>query len=81
LGEDLRHNPRHPWALFGLWQSVNLQGRTADAEWVQKQFEEVWKNADVKLRIEDYRAPKNRIPAKNLAGTGYCAKSMREGLE
>ena len=52
--EDLRRNPRHPWALFGLWQSLNLQGKTADAEWVQKQFEEVWKNANVKLRIEDF---------------------------
>jgi tetratricopeptide (TPR) repeat protein len=52
--EDLRRNPRNPRALFGLWQSLASQHKTVDAGWVQRQFEEAWKNADFKLRLEDF---------------------------
>ncbi len=52
--EDLRRNPRNARGLFGLWQSLKKQNKTMDAEWVQRQFEEAWKSADIKLRIEDF---------------------------
>lgn len=52
--EDLRRNPRHPRALFGLWQTLKNEGKTPDAEWVRRQFQEAWKNADIALRIEDF---------------------------
>ena len=52
--EDLQHNPRNPRGLFGLWHSLEAQHNTVAASWVQKQFEDAWKNADSQLRIEDF---------------------------
>ncbi len=52
--EDLNRNPRNPRALYGLWHSLQSQGRSADAEWARMQFEETWKNADLTLRLEDF---------------------------
>lgn len=52
--EDLQHNPRNPRGLFGLWQSLVSQHKTVAADWVQRQFEEAWKNADSQLRLEDF---------------------------
>ncbi|MGB0034532.1 MAG: hypothetical protein WBP79_03560, partial [Candidatus Acidiferrales bacterium] len=51
--EDLKRNARNGRSLFGLWQSLKAQGKTADANWAQRQFEDAWKGADVKLSIED----------------------------
>ena len=51
--EDLEKNPRNPRSLFGLMESLKAQKRNADAEWVRRQFEAAWKDADVKLRVED----------------------------
>jgi tetratricopeptide (TPR) repeat protein len=51
--KDLEKNPRNGRSLFGLMESLKAQGKTADAAWVQQQFEDAWKNADTKLRIED----------------------------
>ncbi len=50
---DLERHPRNPRSLFGLMESLKAQGRTADAQWVQRQFEAAWTNSDTKLRIED----------------------------
>jgi tetratricopeptide (TPR) repeat protein len=47
--EDLSHHPNNGWALFGLARSLEKQGRPADAETAQRQFDTAWKNADVKL--------------------------------
>lgn len=52
--EDLLHNPRNPRGLFGLWQSLVSQHKTVAADWVQRQFEDAWKNADLKLGLEDF---------------------------
>jgi hypothetical protein len=30
------------------------QNKQTDAAWVQRQFEDAWKNADVTLTLEDY---------------------------
>ena len=47
--EELRGLHENGWALFGLWQSVHAQGRSAEAEEIRGRFERAWKNADVVL--------------------------------
>ena len=47
--EELRGFHDNGWALFGLWQSVQAQGRTAEAKQSRERFDRAWKNADVVL--------------------------------
>ena len=49
---DLDRHPRNPRSLLGLAGSLKAQGKTADAAWVQAQFEAAWKDADTKITIE-----------------------------
>jgi tetratricopeptide (TPR) repeat protein len=50
--EDLKRNPRNARSLFGLHEALGKQGKDSDAAWVQREFEEAWKDADTKLTIE-----------------------------
>ena len=50
---ELEKHRRNGRALFGLMESLKAQGKTHDAAFVQREFEASWKNADIKLRIED----------------------------
>ncbi len=50
---DLDRNPRNPRSLFGLWKSLLAQERPEDAAWVKRQLDTAWKNAEVRLRVED----------------------------
>jgi tetratricopeptide (TPR) repeat protein len=50
---DLERNPRNPRSLFGLAESLKAQGRSADAAWVQTQFEVAWKDADTQITVGD----------------------------
>ena len=43
-----------PRSLLGLAESLEAQGRTADAAWARAQFDAAWKDADTKLRLEDF---------------------------
>jgi len=52
--EDLVKHPRNARALFGLHESLVKQGKTADAAWVQRAFEDAWKNADSKLSVDNF---------------------------
>jgi tetratricopeptide (TPR) repeat protein len=45
--------PRDGRLLFGLWQSLIAQKRDNEAVLVEQQFKAAWKDATVKLRIED----------------------------
>jgi predicted Zn-dependent protease len=47
--DDLSRHPNNGWALYGLAQSLKMQGRPAEASTVQQQFDTAWKNADVTL--------------------------------
>lgn len=47
--EDLEEFPNNGWSLFGLYESLRVQGRASEAEVVKEQFEEAWKYADVEL--------------------------------
>lgn len=51
--EDLLHNPGNPRSLFGLWQTLKAQNRTADADSAHQKFLAAWKNADVQLQEKD----------------------------
>ena len=52
--EDLSRHPNNGWALFGLIQSLKMQGRGADTSAAQQQFDTAWKNADVTLAASAY---------------------------
>jgi tetratricopeptide (TPR) repeat protein len=47
--EDLRRHPHNGWALFGLWKSLEAQGKGKDAKEARAEFETAWAKADVKL--------------------------------
>jgi tetratricopeptide (TPR) repeat protein len=47
--EDLRHNPRNGWALFGLWKSLEGQGKVGETAAAKAAFDEAWKDADIEL--------------------------------
>jgi hypothetical protein len=51
--DDLKFNPNNGRSLFGLWKSLDAQGKKPEAARARADFERVWALADVKLRIED----------------------------
>ena len=48
---DLVQNPRNPRSLYGLQAALAAQNKASDAAWVEREFVEAWKNADVKLAV------------------------------
>lgn len=52
--DDLERHPRNARSLFGLQASLVKQGKDIDAAWVQRQFEDAWKNADTTLTLADF---------------------------
>jgi tetratricopeptide (TPR) repeat protein len=50
---DLERNPRSGRSLFGLQESLRLQGKQAAAQFVKREFDAAWKKADGALRVED----------------------------
>jgi hypothetical protein len=52
--DDLERHPRNARSLYGLQASLRKQGKETDAEWVQQQFEDAWKNADTKVILADF---------------------------
>jgi tetratricopeptide (TPR) repeat protein len=51
--DDLQHNRRNGRSLFGLMESLKAQKKDYAASLVQREFEVAWKNADVKLTVQD----------------------------
>jgi len=51
--EDLRHHRGNGRALFGLAESLKRQGNTRAAQQATKEFQQAWKDADVKLLLLD----------------------------
>jgi tetratricopeptide (TPR) repeat protein len=47
--QDLAYHPQNGWSLFGLVRSLREQGKNREADTVQRQFQEVWADADVTL--------------------------------
>jgi tetratricopeptide (TPR) repeat protein len=48
--EDLARYPENGWSLYGLSQSVALQGRAAEAKEIDERFRAAWRRADFDLR-------------------------------
>jgi len=51
--EGLRRGPNNGRLLFGLLESLKAQKKTEDARWVEREFDTVWKGADIQLRVKD----------------------------
>jgi tetratricopeptide (TPR) repeat protein len=51
---DLREYPNNGRSLFGLAQSLEAQGKTAEAAEIRTAFEEAWKYADVTLTASQF---------------------------
>jgi tetratricopeptide (TPR) repeat protein len=51
--ENLKRYPRNGRTLFGLLESLKLQKKESDAEWVKKEIEGVWDSSAPPLRIKD----------------------------
>jgi hypothetical protein len=51
--DDLQKHPRNPRSLFGLEAALARQGKDGDAAWVQREFDQAWRNADTKLNLGD----------------------------
>ena len=49
---DLDRNPRNGRSLFGLSEALKAQQRFEEAEWVRREFEAAWGEADSKLGVE-----------------------------
>jgi tetratricopeptide (TPR) repeat protein len=47
--QDLKRNPANGWSLYGLLASLREQGKTEEANAVEKRFREAWRLADVTL--------------------------------
>ena len=45
--KDLEHYPANGWALLGLTNALEGQGRSEEAELTRRAFREAWKDADV----------------------------------
>ena len=52
--EDLAIYPDNGWSLFGLAQSLQKQGKKAEAQHVQQQFKSAWQYADVQLTASKF---------------------------
>ncbi len=50
--DDLKHNPGNGRSLFGLWKSLDAQGKKTEAARARSEFDRVWAVADVQLQVE-----------------------------
>jgi tetratricopeptide (TPR) repeat protein len=51
--DDLLRNPKNPRSLFGLAQTLDQEGKLAEAADVQQEFEQAWVHADASLNMKD----------------------------
>lgn len=51
---DLKEYPNNGWSLFGLSQSLEAQGETAEADEARVAFEKAWEDADVTLQSSQF---------------------------
>ncbi len=50
--EDLVTNPRSGRSLFGLMESLKVQGKQDAMRWVEGEFKTAWKDAEIQLTIQ-----------------------------
>jgi tetratricopeptide (TPR) repeat protein len=51
--EDLNGYKENGWALIGLYQSLQKQGKTAEAQAAKARFDKAWKYADVQIQSSE----------------------------
>ncbi len=51
--DDLGKNPRSGRSLFGLMESLRAQGKKYEAEYIDLQYQQAWKNAERTMRRKD----------------------------
>lgn len=52
--EDLERYPENGWSLFGLAQSLDAQGKSAEAVAVRERFDAAWRMGDVTLNASRF---------------------------
>ena len=52
--DDLADHPKNGRSLFGLSQALRAQGRDAEADEIQVQFNEAWARSDVSLTTSKF---------------------------
>ena len=52
--EDLKRHPANGWSLYGLLASLRRQGKSAEANEVEKRFRDAWRLADVTLTASSF---------------------------
>lgn len=57
---DLELHPDNGWALYGLEETLRLQGKTADASQCDQSFQKAWSRSDIKLKASCFCAEKAR---------------------
>ena len=62
--EDLKLNPRNGWALLGLEQALNAQGKMEEAKEFAAERADVWSRADVTPTSSCYCAPGKSVAAR-----------------
>lgn len=52
--EDLERHPANGWSLYGLLASLRAQGKTEEANGVEKRFRDAWRLADITLTASSF---------------------------
>ena len=52
--QDLERNRENGWALFGLMESLRIQGKDEQAAAVQERFARAWQQADIELKASRF---------------------------
>jgi len=47
---DLKWNQNNGWSLYGLYQSLELQGREKESKEIYKQWNKAWKASDITIK-------------------------------
>jgi hypothetical protein len=50
--EGLKRSPRNGWMLFGLMESLKVQGKSEGMEELKRELDAAWAKADVKQLLE-----------------------------
>ena len=61
--QDLNRNRENGWALFGLMQSLEAQGKTEAAAQIEKRFKKAWAGADIDLNAARFMGPRRPVMA------------------
>ncbi|MEO7049406.1 MAG: tetratricopeptide repeat protein [Ferruginibacter sp.] len=50
--EDLKENPNNHWSLYGLYQALQKQKKTAAAKVIKNKFDIAFENTDIKPGVK-----------------------------